>query len=92
MLQHDAIVSVKSDVLFSDLGKEVVMLNAETGTYYGLEGVGVTIWNLIQQAKPARIIHATVVSEYCVDPTECWNDLTDFLGDLEKKGLIEITS
>ena len=38
---------IPEDVVSREVGGEAVLLNLATGTYFGLDGVGTEIWNLL---------------------------------------------
>ena len=42
-------IGVPEDVLFNDVGGEAVLLNLETGQYYGLDEVGTRMWSLLAE-------------------------------------------
>ena len=72
------------------LAEEVVILELNSGKYYGLNAVGTRIWNLIQEPRIVGDILNTILSEYDVEPDVCECDLAAVLQDLAVHGLIEI--
>jgi hypothetical protein len=42
-------VRINDDVVFRELEGEAVLLNLETGVYFGLNEVGTRIWSLLQE-------------------------------------------
>ncbi|MCH8744259.1 MAG: PqqD family protein [Chloroflexi bacterium] len=83
-------VTIPQEVLFQDLGEETVLLNVATGKYHGLNGVGSRIWELIQESNPMEMVLATLLDEFEVSSKTLEDDLSQFLGVLQSKGLIEI--
>ena len=83
-------VTIPQEVLFQDLGEETVLLNVATGKYHGLNGVGSRIWELIQDSKPMEMVLVTLLDEFEVSAVHLESDLSQFLGVLQSKGLIEI--
>ena len=47
MVLENLATAVPKDVLFQDLGEEVVLLEVESGQYYGLNEVGARMWSLL---------------------------------------------
>jgi hypothetical protein len=47
MLSLDHRVSMSPDVVYRTLGDEAVVLNLDSGMYFGLNGVGNRIWELV---------------------------------------------
>ncbi|WP_094603508.1 hypothetical protein SPSIL_010550 [Sporomusa silvacetica DSM 10669] len=82
------VVTQAPGLLAADMDGETVMLNIEKGTYYGLDGIGSRIWQLIEKPHTVRSIVATLLEEYDVEGTACQNDVLDFLNQLSSKGLI----
>ncbi|TME93157.1 MAG: lasso peptide biosynthesis PqqD family chaperone [Chloroflexi bacterium] len=74
----------------SDLAGEAVILNLQTGMYYGLARVGARIWELIREPTRVADVRDAIVLEYDVDPARCQHDLLCLLEQLADTGLIEI--
>lgn len=85
-----SIVVAGKDQVSSDLAGETVLLSMTSAHYYGFEGVGSRIWELVQQ--PARVsdLCATIMQEYDVTAERCEADVLAFLRSLDGKGLIEV--
>jgi Coenzyme PQQ synthesis protein D (PqqD) len=89
-ISQQTVVVASSDQVSSDLAGESVILNLKTGTYYGLNAVGSSIWLLIQEPKTVRDLCEAILKEYEVDPQTCENDVQTLLADLLSAQLIEI--
>lgn len=89
-LSADSRVVVARDQVSSDLGGETAILNFRTGTYYGLNAVGVRIWDLIQEPRSVGDIRDVLVNEYEVEPGRCESDLVALLQLLAEEGLVEV--
>lgn len=76
-----------SNVVYADLDGEAVLLNIETGTYYGLDAVGTRIWQLLSDGSQLEAVFDTLLGEYDVPPDELRVDLTAFIDTLVAKGL-----
>jgi hypothetical protein len=90
-IPDSATVVARADLLSSEFGEELILLNLRDGIYYGLDQVGTRIWELIKRPVTVSRIRDTIVSEYEVDPARCERDLRELLADLQRKGLIEVT-
>jgi hypothetical protein len=91
LISGTSLVEVNQNQVSSDLAGEAVILNLQSGTYYGLNAVGALIWNLIQSPITVDQIRAALLKEYEVEPEVCDRDLQMLLEDLQSVGLIEIT-
>jgi hypothetical protein len=76
----------------SSLGDEVVILNHKDGVYYGLEEVGMLVWEQLQ-ATPQTIdeLVEKVCERYEIEPSICQTDIQNLLADLIKEKLVEVT-
>jgi len=72
------------------LAGETVVLNFEDGMYYSLNAVSARIWELVQQPRSIRDLHAALLDEFDVDPERCRADLLEHLEELRALQLVEI--
>ena len=89
-IPDSATVVVAAGVLSSTFDEELVILNLDSGIYYGLEQVGARIWDLVRRPVRVGTIRDTLVSEYEVDPERCERDLKALLAELAAKGIVRI--
>ena len=83
-------VAAVKDQVSCALDRDTVILHLGSGTYYGLNAVGSTIWNFIQEARTIAKIRERLLQQYETDAGECERDLLNLLDDLSKAGLVEI--
>ena len=86
-----ATVTPRQAVMFQQLQEEAVLLNLDSGLYFGLDPIGTRIWNLLAQGQSLPQIVSTIMAEYEVDIEQCTSDLLKLLGDLEAQGLVAVT-
>jgi len=80
---------VRSDsILSSPVDSEIVMIDLQRGSYYGLDAVGADIWNRL--AAPTRVAELceSLVREYDVDPATCEQDVLALLDDMAAQMLV----
>jgi hypothetical protein len=90
MLCGDSVVVASKEQISCPLGEESAILNLKTSIYYGLDGVGTRIWNLIQQPRRIAEVRDLVSQEYEVEASRCQSDLLDLIKQMHAEGLIEI--
>jgi hypothetical protein len=75
-------------MLDAEVDGEIVALNIEKGTCYGLNPVGSRVWKLL--AAPIRIgdICTKLLDEYKVESDVCERQVLDLLEELRAEGLI----
>lgn len=91
MIANHSVVVATKEQTFSELDDETVILHLKSGVYYGLNAVGTTIWNLIQQPRVIAEIRDAMLTKYQVDASQCEQDLLNLLEELRTEGLIEVT-
>ncbi|MCF0039519.1 PqqD family protein [Dyadobacter fanqingshengii] len=80
-----------SDQISSKVAGETVILNHNKGAYYGLNDVGVLVWdNLEKGPQTIESLCNAVTSEYEVDPDTCKSDIDTLLKDLISEKLVEV--
>ena len=89
-ISESAVVVAATDVLVSEFGDELVLLNLRDGVYYGLEAVGARLWALLKQPTTLAAIRDALVSEYDVEPKRCERDARALIEDLVARGLVMI--
>lgn len=83
-------VRISEDVVFCDLEGESVILNLETGVYFGLDHMGTRIWHLLQEHGSLQKVLDALLEEYEVPEGQCAQDVYSFITQLREKGLIEV--
>src|SRR5215472_10034614 len=83
-------VAVGGDVVSRELDGEAVILNLESGTYFGLDPVGTRIWSLLQKNGSLREAFETLQQEYEVAPDRLEEDLLRLVKELYTKGLVRL--
>ena len=88
-LNADTRLAIPAPVMSRLVGDETVLLNLESGMYFGLDGVGQRICESIAEGKNLGEIAAVIASEFDVDKEKALSDLIDFAKDLSGRGLLE---
>ncbi|MFV0294883.1 MAG: PqqD family protein [Hyphomicrobiaceae bacterium] len=83
-----ALFAPKSSVMSCDVGEEAVLLDAEQGLYFGLDGVGARIWQLIAEGRDVSGMVSAIVSDFDVAHDIAMRDVAAFVDELLEKGLI----
>lgn len=69
---------------------EAVILGLADGVYYGLDGVGRRVWDLLAEPRSVAELRDAVAAEYEVDATTAGHDIFQLLGDLCARGLVDV--
>jgi hypothetical protein len=89
-LSLSAVAVVSNELVSANLDGEVVILGFKSGSYYGLDRVGVFVWDLLQQPRKVSEIRDAIFERYEVELAQCERDLLALLVDLADSQLIEI--
>lgn len=85
----DYVATINNEnVVSRELEGEAVILNLESGVYFGLNEVGTRIWALIQQHGSLRKVLDAALQEYEVAPQVLENDLLQLIEQLQARGLV----
>ena len=84
----DTKLSIPPHVMSRLVGDETVLLDLESGIYFGLDGVGKRIWAAIGEGLTLGEIAAAIVSEYDVEEDQAQTDVINFARDLIERGLL----
>ena len=87
---HDSRYKAISEHLCCDLNGESVILNLKNGKYYGLNGVGSRLWELVQTPISSSEIESVILPEYDVALELCRRQVSEFLKQMLTEELIEI--
>jgi hypothetical protein len=90
MAEAKQIARVSQNTLYRDVQGEAVLLNLDTGEYFGLDEVGTRIWHLIVEKGDLVAVEAAMLEEFAVDAPVLATDLRQIVGELVAKRLIEL--
>lgn len=88
MITPSDVFALNPTVLFRELAGEAVLLNLESGVYYGLDSVGTRVWALVASGQPVSTVCATLLEEYDVEAETLERDVLTLVTDLCAKGLL----
>jgi hypothetical protein len=81
-------VCVPNDVIFRELNGEAVILDLQKGTYFGLNAVGMRIWQLCEQHGSLREVWEAMQHEFDAPGDALQSDLLAFVNELSSKNLL----
>ena len=83
--------AVSPAVVFRQLEDGAVLLNLESGVYFGLDEVGTRVWTLLlERGTPAAVCDA-MIGEFEVEPAVLTGDVLRLVGELQQNGLVRAT-
>lgn len=86
-LDTQAVLVPKPAVCARRVGDEMVLLDPETGIYYGLNAVGAGIWELLGTRISLEEVVSALTRDYDVLSEDCCRDVLRIAGELVERGL-----
>ena len=83
-------LSLPDDVLFRTVGDEIVILDLQSGTYYGLDPVGTRFWLLLDELHDFDAVVARMEEEFEIDRETLERDLLELVGALREAKLLRV--
>jgi hypothetical protein len=83
-------VVLSPEAMFQEIGGEGVILDLASSTYFGLDEVGVRLWQLLQADPNLQAACETLLSEYEVEPAQLEQDLLKLVTQLCEAGLAKV--
>jgi len=90
LISTSDLIVASTQQLSEVLVDEAIILNAESGEYFGLAGVGLSIWRKLQEPISVTDLHAALLEEFEVESDACERDLHSLLEEMRRAGLIEV--
>lgn len=83
-------VSKPAQVITRPLDGELVLLNLDTETYFGLDEVGTRMWEVVSSSPSVEAALEQLVTEYDTDEATLRHDLQALLSQLVESGLVDL--
>lgn len=84
----DSVLTVPDHVLSRHAGSEAVLLNLDSEEYYGLDGVGSRLWELLVGGTTFGEVVDALSDEYDVERDVLEADLRTIVDELAEHGLV----
>lgn len=84
------LVRPRAGILAREIGGEMVLLDVDEATYYGLNEVGTRVWSLLVDGATLSEIEERLLVEFEVSREILETDLRGLLRDLAEHGLIDV--
>lgn len=80
-----------SDTVFAqEVDGEMVLLDMESENYFGLDEVGTSIWQAMQEYGTLQEVFHAMLEQYDVEEEVLKKDLIGFVEKLVESGLVEV--
>lgn len=78
------------DIIWTNLRGEIVLLNAVSGRYYGLNKVGCAFWENVDGKRSLAEIAALLLEEFNVEKERLIEDIEDLAKALAKNNIVTL--
>lgn len=75
------------EIIVTDLGDELVLLDPSSGTMFGLNECGRRVWLALAESDPQDIA-ASLATDFAVDADDAYADIVQFLSTLADTRLV----
>ena len=83
-------VSVPEHVYAETVQDETILLELQSGNYYGLDSVGTRLWQLLTELQATEAVAAAASEEFDVTPEEVAKDIENLVQELADRGLLVV--
>ena len=80
--------TIPPQVMSRVVGDDTVLLDLASGMYFGLDGVGNSIWESISEGRSLADTAEAIVAEYDVTEEQARADVIEFVTNLLECGLL----
>ena len=87
-LDGTTVLKSSNNVVGCEVEGEMVLLDLQSGTYFGLNPVGAEIWGQITQGKSLNEIQQYLLSRYDVGAELCQTEVFALVSKLTERGLV----
>jgi hypothetical protein len=79
-----------AEIIQSKIGEEVVMLDMESGFYFGLNSVASIIWGMMKDGITFEDLCNQLMEQFAVERSLCEADTQELLDQLLEKKIIRV--
>lgn len=76
------------DAFFNAVGDETVLLHVRNGAYFGIDPIGTTVWNGLNDGASLRDLCSTIAAEFDQPLEQVSADVRRFVEDLKANELV----
>jgi len=79
-----------AEIIQSKIGEEVVMLDMESGFYFGLNSVASIIWGMMEMGISFEDLCDQLIEQFDVERALCESDTQELIDQLLEKKIIRV--
>lgn len=78
-----------ASAIVADVGGELVLMDGDHREFFAFDGVGVRVWEMLEEPQSIEAIARVVACEYAVDENVCRTDVESFVHELHSLGVVD---
>ncbi len=91
MINKENYLIKDTEVLFTSMGEDAVLLHVQRGDYYSLNRVGARVWVLSDGSKTIQDLAMTITEEFDISLEQAEKDIAELAEQLQKEGLVTVS-
>ena len=91
-MSTNLIVSRSGELIEAEVDGELVALHAERGKCFGFNRSATRIWRLAERPISLSALCDALMTEFAVDRARCEQEVTEAVRELEREGLLKVTT
>jgi len=84
----DTRLEASSSVVTREIGGEMVLMDLESGSYFGLNSVGGQVWQALEEGKTIKQLCDQIEEEFDVPRDQLEQDITSLVEELLERKLV----
>jgi hypothetical protein len=92
MITKASLISKKHGFLASEMDDGLAMMSIENSAYYAMDKIGKSIWQAFEEPTTIHDICSVLCAKYEVSEEQCLEDVIHYIEQLNKSGLISIST
>ena len=80
---------IPEQVRFREIDGEAILLNLDSGVYFGLDEIGTRVWSLISEQLSLSDVQRRMIAEFDVSQSQLHQDLDQLIRELLSQGLLQ---
>jgi hypothetical protein len=84
-------IEISEDIVWRELGGEVLILDLASQHYFGLTGSGSDMWQLIAKHGSSDTVLDCMLAKYGVEPANLRADFEKLVDELAAKGMLRVS-
>ncbi len=90
-MDDGTVIALAGQVVGAELDGEFVMLDPDSGIYYGLNEIGTAVWRFLSSPRRLDEVVAHVCEGFDVTPERCRADVDRLLAELAARRLVRVS-